>query len=87
MILTQKNKLYLSNDDKFIVDKLSYHSARLYNSCVYNIRQYYFNNNSFLSFKEQYNQIKSDGDLSPTDIRGVINHLVRINPTKSHSFS
>jgi putative transposase len=64
MILTQKNNLYLNDVDKFIIDKLSYHSARLYNSCVYNIRQYYFNNNTYLPFKEQYHQITSDDNFT-----------------------
>jgi IS605 OrfB family transposase len=64
MIVTLKNNLKLNETDKFIVDKLSFHSARLYNSCVYNIRQYYFNNNSYLSFKEQYHQITSDDNFS-----------------------
>ena len=64
MILTQKNKLYLNDTDKLIIDKLSYHSARLYNSCIYNIRQHFFNNNSFLPFKQQYHQITSDDNFS-----------------------
>jgi len=64
MILTQKNKLYLNAGDKLIIDKLSFHSARLYNSCIYNIRQHYFNNNIFLPFKQQYHQIKSDDNFS-----------------------
>lgn len=58
MILTQKNKLYLNNEDKFIVDRLSYHSARLYNSCVYIIKEYYSKNNSYLNYNEQYHQVK-----------------------------
>jgi putative transposase len=60
MILTQKYKLKLTNDDRFIVDKLSYHSARLYNTCIYNIRQYYFDNNSYLNYTDQYHLIKDD---------------------------
>lgn len=64
MILVQKNKLYLNDNDKFIVDKLSFHSARLYNSCVYNIRQYYFNNNTYLQFKDQYHQITADDNFT-----------------------
>ncbi len=60
MMLTQKYKLKLNEDEKFIIDKLSYHSARLYNSCVYNIRQYYFNNNSYLNYVDQYHLIKDD---------------------------
>lgn len=64
MLLTLKNNLILNETDKFIVDKLSFHSARLYNSCIYNIRQYYFNNNTFLPFKEQYHQITSEENFS-----------------------
>lgn len=60
MILTQKYKLKLTDKDRFIVDKLSYHSARLYNTCIYNIRQYYFDNNSYLNYTDQYHLIKDD---------------------------
>lgn len=60
MILTQKYKIKLNEEEKFIIDKLSYHSARLYNTCVYNIRQYYFNNNSYLNYVDQYHLIKDD---------------------------
>lgn len=58
MILTQKNKLYLNEIDKFIIDKLSYHSARLYNSCIYIIKDYFQKNNSYLNYNEQYHQVK-----------------------------
>lgn len=60
MILTQKYKLKLTDEDRFIVNKLSYHSARLYNTCIYNIRQYYFDNNSYLNYTDQYHLIKDD---------------------------
>ena len=49
MIQVQKNKLYLNTNDKFIIDKLSYHSARLYNSCLYNIKNYFEDNNSYIT--------------------------------------
>ena len=58
MILTQKNKLYLSDEDKSIIDKLSFHSGRLYNSCLYIIKNYYELNNSYLNYNEQYHQVK-----------------------------
>ena len=64
MLLTQRNILYPSSEDKQILDLLSYHSARLYNSCTYNIRQYYFNNNAYLQFKEQYHEIKDNENFS-----------------------
>ena len=54
MLVAQRNILYLSDDDKFIVEKLCWHSARMYNVCLYNIRQYFFNNNAYLPYKEQY---------------------------------
>ena len=81
MILTQKNKLYLNEDDKFIIDKLSYHSARLYNSCNYIIREYYENNNSFLSYNEQYHQIKFNEhyNLLITDSSQQIHRIVDRN--------
>lgn len=58
MILTQKNKLYLNTEDKLIIDKLSFHCARLYNSCNYIIKEYFDNNNSYLNYNEQYHQVK-----------------------------
>lgn len=64
MILAQKNILYLNKADKHIVDLLSFHSARLYNSCCYNLRQYFFANNEYLPFKEQYHQIKSNENFT-----------------------
>lgn len=85
MIVTQKNILYLSDEDKLIVDKLSFHSARLYNSCVYNIRQYYFNNNVYLPFMEQYHQIVSNEHYS-TLINDSAQQVVRIVDKTFKSF-
>lgn len=61
MLKAQKNLYYTKSDsEQFIFDKLSFHSARLYNSCLFNIRQYYFSNNAYLPFKMQYHQIKDN---------------------------
>jgi len=81
MILTQKNKLYLSNNDKLIVDKLSYHSARLYNSCIYNIKTYFELNNSYVNYNEQYHLIKSNVHYSTliTDSSQQIHRIVDRN--------
>jgi len=81
MILAQKYKLKLNQNDKFIIDKLSYHSARLYNTCIYNIRQYYFDNNSYLNYAEQYHQIKNNENykLLITDIAQQTHRLVDRN--------
>ena len=60
MILTLKNNLILNENDKFIVDKLSFHSARLYNSCNYVIKEYFKLNNCYLNYNEQYHIIKDN---------------------------
>ncbi len=60
MILTLKNNLVLNENDKFIVDKLSFHSARLYNSCNYVIKEYFKLNNTYLNYNEQYHIIKDN---------------------------
>ena len=61
MLKAQKNLYYTKSDDEqLIFDKLSFHSARLYNSCLFNIRQYFFSNNAYLPFKMQYHQIKDN---------------------------
>jgi IS605 OrfB family transposase len=81
MILTLKNKLYLNENDKFIVDKLSYHSARLYNSCNYTIRQYFELNNSYLNYNEQYHMVKENENygLLITDSSQQVHRIVDRN--------
>lgn len=81
MILTQKNKLYLNDGDKFILDKLSYHSARLYNSCNYIIKEYFELNNSYLNYNEQYHRVKLNEHYSIliTDSSQQIHRIVDRN--------
>lgn len=81
MILVQKNKLYLNDQDKFIIDKLSYHSGRLYNSCIYNIKSYFELNNSYLNYNEQYHLIKTNEhyNILITDISQQIHRIVDRN--------
>lgn len=61
MLKAQKN-IYYTNSffEKDILDKLSFHSARVYNACLFNIRQYFFSNNAYLPFKNQYHLIKNN---------------------------
>lgn len=81
MILVQKNKLYLNDEDKFIVDKLSYHSARLYNSCLYNIKTYFELNNAYINYNEQYHLIKTNEhyNILITDSSQQIHRIVDRN--------
>jgi putative transposase len=81
MILTLKNNLILNENDKFIVDKLSFHSARLYNSCNYIIKEYFKLNNSYLNYNEQYHIIKDNEHYSYliTDSAQQIHRIVDRN--------
>jgi len=81
MILTLKNNLILNENDKFIVDRLSFHSARLYNSCNYVIKEYFKLNNSYLNYNEQYHIIKDNEHYSYliTDSAQQIHRIVDRN--------
>ncbi len=60
MIITQKNRLKLSSKKLEIIKLLSYYSARLYNVGLYSVRQYYFNNNTYLPYAKNYHECKSN---------------------------
>ena len=60
MILTQKNRLKLSSTKLEIVKQLSFYSARLYNVGLYSVRQYYFNNNTYLPYAKNYHECKEN---------------------------
>lgn len=81
MIVALKNRLILNDNDKFIVDKLSYHSARLYNVCTYTIREYYNDNNAYLPYKEQYhvNKLNENFTLLINDSAQQIHRIVDRN--------
>lgn len=86
MLKAQKNIYYtISENEQFILSKLSFHSARLYNSCVYDIRQYFFSNNAYLPFKEQYHQIK-DNENFKLLINDSAQQVLRIVDKEFRSF-
>lgn len=51
----QKHEVDLS-----ILNRLCYHSARLYNVGLYSVRQHYFNTQSYLSYYLNYNECKNN---------------------------
>ena len=60
ILLTQKNRLKLKPKEFEVVKQLSYYSARLYNVGLYSVRQYYFNNNSYLPYAKNYHECKTN---------------------------
>lgn len=48
------------NIDLSVLNNLAYHTARLYNSALYNVRQHYFNTNNYLNFVGCYHQTKDN---------------------------
>ena len=60
ILLTQKNRLKLKPKEFEVVKQLSYYSARLYNVGLYSVRQYYFNNNTYLPYAKNYHECKTN---------------------------
>lgn len=60
MLLTQKNRLRLNKEQHDILYKLAFHSARLYNVGLYSVRQYYFDNNEYLTYAKNYHACKDN---------------------------
>lgn len=60
MYLTVKQQIkHLSKADYKSIRKLSYIAKNLANQAIYNIRQYYFKEEKYLSYKDNYNLLKS----------------------------
>jgi IS605 OrfB family transposase len=60
MMLTQKNRLKLTDHEFELVTKMSYHAARLYNVGLYSVRQFYFDNAKYLPYHKNYHQCKTN---------------------------
>ena len=58
MYLTIKQEPRLSKDELLILRQLSHTAKNLYNEALYNIRQYFFNNGSYLNYYHNYHEIK-----------------------------
>ena len=52
MILTQKNRLRLSDEESRLVKAISWHCARLYNSGLYKVRQHFFAHKTFHCYEK-----------------------------------
>lgn len=55
--ITKNNK---DNIDLNVLNNLAYHTARLYNCALYNVRQHYFNTNNYLNFVGCYHQTNTN---------------------------
>jgi putative transposase len=80
ILLTQKNRLRVSKKDLQIIKNLSFYAARLYNEGLYQVRQYYFNNNAYLNYVGNYHICKTSENYKMllTDIgQLVLRHIER----------
>ena len=59
MYLTIRQEPKLSKEELNILKELSHTAKNLYNESLYNIRQYFFNNGSYLSYYDNYKELKS----------------------------
>ncbi|MGK0289039.1 MAG: putative transposase [bacterium] len=60
ILLTQKNRLKPNSTELDIIQKLAYHSARLYNVGLYSVRQFFFANDSYLNYSKNYHCCKDN---------------------------
>ena len=59
MYLTIKQEPKLSKEELIALRQLSHTAKSLYNEALYNIRQYFFNNGSYLNYYENYKVLKN----------------------------
>ena len=60
MYLTVKQQLkHLSKEEYLSLRELSHTAKNLYNQAVYNIRQYYFQENKYLNYQKNNSLLKS----------------------------
>ena len=60
MYLTVKQQVkHLSKKEYLDIKELCHVAKNLTNEAIYNIRQYYFNNNEYLSYEKNYKLLKS----------------------------
>jgi len=52
-----KTKLYLSQNEKKVILMLMHAAKNLYNEALYNVRQHYFETNSYLTYHENYKML------------------------------
>ena len=62
MYLTIKQEPKLNKEELSILRELSHTAKNLYNEALYNIRQYFFNNGSYLSYYDNYKELKSSNN-------------------------
>ncbi len=85
IILGQKNRLKLKSVEFDIVQKLAYHSARLYNVGLYSVRQYFFDNDNYLNYSKNYHVCKSNENYKYL-ISDISQQILRIVERDMKSF-
>ena len=56
--LTIKQEPKFNKDELLILRQLSHTAKSLYNEALYNVRQYFFNNGSYLNYYHNYHELK-----------------------------
>ena len=64
MLLTTKVHINNGVKDFQVLERLCYHSARMYNVGLYSVRQHYFNTGEYLSYYDNYHECKTNENYS-----------------------
>jgi len=86
MYLTQKNHLRgLPKRDYQILRQLTHLSKNLYNHTLYTVRQYYFDNGSFLQYEQAYHHVKANENYQRLPYQ-VAQQMMRVVNRSMRSF-
>src|SRR2546425_6091650 len=64
VMLTQKNRVRVKDEEAYVLNRLAYHSGRLYNVGLYSVRQHFFANKKFLGYSKNYHECKGNENYS-----------------------
>ena len=86
MLLTTKTHINKHNfKDYEVLEKMCYHSARMYNVGLYSVRQHFFNTGKFLSYYDNYHLCKTNENYSIL-LTDTGQQILRLVDRDMHSF-
>jgi len=78
MLLTERHTLSQCHPFWLEADHLSFLSKNLYNLATFHCRQFYFNNNSFISWTTLYNLLKSSPDYKAFPAQRIPDNIIKL---------
>lgn len=74
---------HLSKEEYLILKELSYIAKNLYNECLYNVRQHFFESNKYLFYQQNYQKVKNSENYKTLNSNIAYQVLMKVD----HEFS